>query len=92
MDKVRESYIRNQKRIKRNRIILFVITAIIILLTIFIKDFWEKSIAFMIVIGFVLWIPFAIWLFVFSSYPISDRFWLWDIFHKHKESEDNKNE
>lgn len=71
---VREEYIK--KKILR-RIAITVIATIIIILLIFIlviPDFWEKAIAFLIVIGIVFFIPFTIWLFFSHHQTFWDRF------------------
>lgn len=73
---VREVYIRKKRRQK----IAITVTAIIIILVILtfvIPDFWEKSIAFLIVLGIVLFIPFTIWLFFSHHQTFWDKFfWL----------------
>ncbi len=70
---VREVYIRKKRRQK----IAITVTAIIIILVILtfvIPDFWEKSIAFLIVLGIVLFIPFTIWLFFSHHQTFWDKF------------------
>lgn len=71
---VREVYIRKKRRQKIAITVTAIIIIILVILTFVIPDFWEKSIAFLIVLGIVLFIPFTIWLFFSHHQTFWDKF------------------
>lgn len=71
---VREVYIRKKRRQKVAITVIAIITIILLILTFVIPDFWEKSIAFLIVLGIVFFNPFTIWLFFSHHQTFWDKF------------------
>lgn len=74
---VREVYIRKKIRQKIAITVITIIIIILFILTFIIPDFWEKSIAFLIVLGIVFFIPFTIWLFFSHHQTFWDNFFNW---------------
>ena len=71
---LRESYIKKKIRQKVTIFLIAIIIIILLILTFVIPDFWEKSIAFIIILGIVFFIPITIWLFFSKHETFWDKF------------------